>query len=800
MPPLPTPALRALAGLAEGSGRTIVVAGPPDSGKSEFLLAIRHELDLQGARIVGLRGTFRERSTSYGAVARIWEQTFESAPETPPEPGDTSAQAEPDLGSPWVGPGTEVDGYVASEPAGTRRSRSDHGRRSRSFLEPANRPRGGSVVDPTGFWNQLISSWRTGSFGPLAFVVDDASLLDLESRNFLLYMSQRARRRPALIVFALDSSSPQFRDWEELLQGRGDVEWIRFAQPKSDPRDVRRLHERYDVLPDSTRRVLGYTALLGGQANEMTLHRITRLGFPDLADALLPATEAGLVRMVGTRAVFSQEWVGQFLPELIPTEQRREMHGEIAEALAAMHPEPNLTHRLELAHHFFEWYPGPNALRYLLEAAEISDRLSAFDEAERLLAMALQCINGLPEADRAEAESEVRLLRARALLFAGCIAQAQRELGEGISTAILGHVDPERLEEWLEPIYSAVRAVGPRASLRTELMEYSDRLLEAGCLGAATLLQSAVAELDVAAGRFDRGRMEGDRAIRRTRGLGPLPIQGAPLTAIGLALIPGGPAEVELARRFLHTAVRLLQSGRRYTLEHHAREVEVRLLEEAGQWKAALEARVHALPNAQRLRLLPLELEHQLGLARVGLELRAGERVTRALRRARELVDTLHLVPPSPAFLALGLLEGRNALAVGDREIAREAFGSVADLSGPQAPAPQRAEAILRLALLEVDAGDLESAFAHAARLQEPELRAALRPVWRAWLDEKLPNWPSHRLTAPPAPRGRSGPPPVVPELPSEPPSPVEATGAELPGADVAVADAPPSSRRRRRR
>lgn len=799
MPILPTPALRALAGLAEGSGRTVVVTGPPDSGKSEYLLAIRHDLGLQGTRVVGLRGSFRERSTSYGAVSRIWEQTFESAPETPPEPGDTSAMPEGEAGSPWVGLGSEVEGYVASEPPGSRRGRGEHGRRSRGFLEPSGRSRAGAVVDPAGFWNQLSSYWRSGAFGPVAFVVDDAALLDLESRNFLLYLSQRARRRPLLVVFALDSSAPQFRDWEELLHGRGDVEWIRFEQPKSDPRDLRRLHERYDVLPEATRRVLGYTALLGGQANEMTLHRVTRLRFPDLADALLPATEAGLVRVVGSRIAFVQEWVARYLPELIPPEQRREMHGEIAEALAAMHPEPNLAHRLELAHHFFEWYPGPNALRFLLEAAEISDRLSAFDDSERLLAQALQCINGLPEADRAAAECEVRLLHARALFFSGRIADAQRELGEGISTAILGGIDGERLEEWLEPIYSAVRAMGPRPSLRTELVEYSDRLLEAGLVGPATLLQSSVAELDVAAGRLDRGRMEGDRAIRRTRGLGPLPIQGAPLTAIALALLGAGPAEADLARRFLRTSIKLLQAGRRYSLEHHAREVEVRLLEEAGDWKAALEQRVHALPNAQRLRLLPLELEHQLGLARVGLELSGGERVTRALKRARELADTLHLVPPSPAFLTLNILEGRNALAVGDRDTAREAFGSIADLKSVQAPAPLRAEATLRLALMEVDSGDLASGLAEAARLREPELRAALRPIWRAWLDEKLPNWATAgQALATSAPRAPAPPPPIVPELPVEGGrSPVAVTDGP---AEPEEPPAPRASRRPRRR
>ena len=95
------------------------------------------------------------------------------------------------------------------------------------------------------------------------------------------------------------------------------------------------------------------------------------------------------------------------------------MHRQIAEALEALHPEPTLAHRLELARHYFAWEPGPSALRYLVEAAELSEGLGAYDSALEAVDLAIRCLPAMPSAERPSAQVELRLFRARALLYAG---------------------------------------------------------------------------------------------------------------------------------------------------------------------------------------------------------------------------------------------------------------------------------------------------------------------------------------------------------------------------------------------
>ena len=68
MPGLPTPVLRALQGLAENSGRTLVIAGPPTSGKTHLLEELEALLHARNARIVRLRGSYRSRSIPFGAL------------------------------------------------------------------------------------------------------------------------------------------------------------------------------------------------------------------------------------------------------------------------------------------------------------------------------------------------------------------------------------------------------------------------------------------------------------------------------------------------------------------------------------------------------------------------------------------------------------------------------------------------------------------------------------------------------------------------------------------------------------
>src|ERR1700730_12941557 len=90
MPEFPSQVVRSIGGLASGSGRTLVIAGPPLSGKSELLADLRAELAARPVRLIELRGTYRDRTTPYATFATVEEHT-------PTEPAGEEAGLAPAL-------------------------------------------------------------------------------------------------------------------------------------------------------------------------------------------------------------------------------------------------------------------------------------------------------------------------------------------------------------------------------------------------------------------------------------------------------------------------------------------------------------------------------------------------------------------------------------------------------------------------------------------------------------------------------------------------------------------------------
>ncbi|MCI4360936.1 MAG: hypothetical protein L3J91_04470 [Thermoplasmata archaeon] len=723
MTQLVSPVLRLLDGLAVGSGRTLVIAGPALSGKSDLVQQIRGQASKIGAHVHALRGEHRFRDLPYFTMETFDQATPDagrSDPESPPPPEEL------------LPAGIAFVPLAPTEVSAAPRRRGDRGRGPQvHFATP--RARGPARVEPEEFWRQLVQEVRAPPHPPLLLVVDEGAFVDAESREVLLYISERARMRPIGLVLSLDSSQPSFGIWEERLLGHGDVDWIRLPRPRPDPRDERKAREDFDQLPERCRRVLGLAALLGGPVREVTLSRVTRLNFNQLGDALLPALEAGLVKIDQGKISFAHSAFADQVPERIPPAERAEMHREIAEALAALNPEPSLERRLELAHHYYEWYKGPNALRYLLEAAELTERLHAYDTAADSLEQAVQCVPSLPAPDRREADAEIRLLQFRALAFAGRIPEAERALQEGIAQAIEGQIPADRLEEWVEALVPIFGTIGPRPSLVTLLVELAERCHDVGASASEILFQSVLARYDLDRGRIGKAREEANRAARLARTMGEGPAQALALLAVGITRTEGTPEEQRLAERFLRSAELMLGRARRYGLELEAEEAQLRLREVRGERDLARRARERAIPAAQRFRNLPVELAHQLAIAALLLDGPPDARATTALKRAHEIVETLHLIPPSPALLQLWLLEGRMQSDTGHLPAARDRFEAVAEQSTVSVAARTRAEARLRLAILEAAAGRDDAARAQVQLLGQPELRNALKPEWREW-------------------------------------------------------------------
>jgi tetratricopeptide (TPR) repeat protein len=752
---LPSPVLRGLQSLADNSGRTIVIAGPPVSGKSGLLGEIRSILAERGARIVELRGSYRARSIPYGALDGL---NAETAPVDGAEP--TTDDASPEVEEGGVNAPMAPIAYLPDRLPRSRRGRGERVRTS--FLGQPARTRSANEGDPEAYWQGLLASFRAPARRPVALLIEDGSLFDPDSREFIVALSRKARMRPFLIVCALDTSVPGYMAWEDSFLGRGDVDWVRITDPVPDAREAHRLKGIFDDLPTVAQRVVGYVSLLGGNVGEVVLSRVARLSYPQLAEALLPATGVGLVKVQEGRVTIPHvPWIS-LTADLIPEKQLKEMHLEIANALAALSPEPSVGRRTEVAKHYLAWFPGPMALKHLLEAGELSLHLLAYDSAEELFAAAITCLPSLPNGERSTTEAELRLLHAQALFSAGRPAEAEVELREGIATALRAQIPVESVAEWLEFLTLTMRMVGPRALLTQTLAELADRCHDAEWIEIEILFQALLAEFDWERGRTDKAREESKRAGVLAQSLAPTHLQATAMLAVALARIEGTPEEQEIAARFLAAARVLLSRARRWELDHMAGDLEARLLEERGEFAKALRQREQALPNLQRQKLFSIELYHQLAIAENLLDRRAPKGVDAALDRARTIVETLHLTPPSPPLLHYWLLEGRRRALNEETRTARDLWEAVAEEPAPLGIPRFRAEALVRLALLEFTSDRSEIAEGHLETLRTPDVRGALPPAWLPWIDDlaKIAADTDHGggpLPVRPSPRRREG-------------------------------------------
>ncbi|HTP54055.1 MAG TPA: AAA family ATPase [Thermoplasmata archaeon] len=727
MPSLPTPLLRALEGVTEFTGRTLVIAGPPLSGKSRILGELRQSLAAHAARVIDLRGSYHSRSVPYGALDGLRQATGAAMESLP----GAALEAEGDLPAPIEGPLAPI----AFNPDRLPRRRRSRGASQRTtFLGQPIRGRSANEGDPEGYWREILPEFRSDHPHPVALLIEDAALFDSESREFIVSLTQRARLRPFVIALTLDTSVAGATLWEERLFGRGDVDWIRTKNVAADPREVRRLKEVFENLPPATQKVAGYIALLGGNVGEVVLARVSRLNFPQLAEAILPATGVGLLRaQEGRLTIPHVPWISLTI-ELLPEANRRQMHHEIAEALGALSPEPNLSRRIEVARHYLAAGPGPMAMASLLEAAEISIQLLSFDTAADLLTDAVGCLPSMSPNDRRPVEPEIRLLYARALFYVGRPLEAEAQVREAIDGAIAAELPAPELGELVEPLLLAMRVVGPRHSLMTTLVELAERCHEARLTEIEVLLEVLLAEFHRERNQLERSRAEAHRAAVLARKLPERYLQALGLLTMGFSRIDGDATDQDLADRFLRAARVLLVQSRRWDLDHLAGDFEARLLERQGALGRARAMRERSLLSLQREKLLSVELYHVLGIAETLLDQRLKKGLDDRLARGGTIVETIHLLPPSPGLLRLWLLDGRRMALAGETEGARDRWSALVDLPAALAIPRVRAEAMVRLALLEFSTGGVAEGKALEERLCAPDASSALPPGWTDWI------------------------------------------------------------------
>ncbi|HEV2316632.1 MAG TPA: ATP-binding protein [Thermoplasmata archaeon] len=705
---------RALTGLLEGSGRTVAIAGPPASGKSAVLAELRAQLNGLGCQVIEVAGSFRERSATNALAQRIVDSYGRGA--SAGESGSTGIPDEPSAMA-WA--------YAAPPVAPTSSSSRV---RSRAGLRPD------AVVRPEDFWTRWVRDLRSGAPTPLAICVDDAQLADSESRAFLGDLSRRARFRPLLVALALDTSVPAAGLWDEYLAGRGDVDWIRRPYPKPDPRDVQRAHDALERLPPVAQRLVRLTFLLGDSVALPTLARVVRMGREQLLQAAKAPIEAGLLRIRDDRVAVASDALRPVLEELLPGNAVSEMHAAIADALVALHPEPSPDQEAEIARHLFARARDGEALRALCSAAARLEREARIEEASALIGAAIRCSLELTEPDRIGVEAGLRVERARLLVYSGRVEDAEREVREGLGLALLAQLPNERLEELLESLLPALRLVGPRTALVSELSELCDRFHDREAPGAEALALGALVDYELQRGRLAVAREESVRCSRLVRTLPKGPAQAVGLLSVAAPILDGSEEERRIAAKCVRSARDILETYRRPELQLYTDEVYARQLLGRGETRSAIALHDQAVHVAERARNLPYEFIHNVALAALLSDGRGDPRLQPALKRSLELSDRFALSGPASRALELFLLQGRWQARAEHREEAREWWSSVADRLSPLVPNAYRAEAWMRLADLEVREGRMAEARSHLERLERPELRNGLRGDWAGQL------------------------------------------------------------------
>jgi len=720
--PTTEPAIRrALEGLTDRTGRTLVVVGAPETGKTAVLAELRAGVEAAYGRVVTIAGTYRGRSVPYGALEGLGRSSSD-------EDGEGGPADEP----PEVA-GIAPMAPVAIAPESIGRSRRREGRVRTTFLGEATRTRGPPARDPDEYWESLLPEFRGEDAHPVALLVEEAALFDTESRAFVLDLSRRARLRPFLIALALDSSSSAAAVWEEALLGRTDVDWVRLGASTPDPREVARLSELLTGLAAPAARLLGYVTLLGGETTAVTLARIAHLSLTQLRETARPAVAVGLLRLREDRVAVPDSASVPILEGLFPESDRQRWHRDVADGLHALSAEPPLSRRIEIAHHYLASAPDAVAMARLLEAAEISLGLLEYDRATQLLAEAIACLGSLPPAERLGIEPEMHLMNARALFGSGCPVEGEAELREGVDGALRAGTSSADLASWLEPLLASLQAVGPRPGVATTLVELAERLHDADLIEPEVLLEMLLPAYDVERHLPERSHAEALRAAQNAHRLRERHLQALGLFAMGVARVTGHGAELHQAERFLRASRYLLRDSRRWELDYIAGEFECRVLELEGRFEQALTLRRQSVAALERARLPSVELFHRVGIARILLNRGDLALAEEPLARAARVADHMHLFPPAPGLLELWLLQGRRDAAAGTVEGAREHFSAIVDLPGTLSLPRFRAEATLRLALLEQSVGRTEPAQVLVERLRAPELLDLLPPPVREW-------------------------------------------------------------------
>ena len=194
------------------------------------------------------------------------------------------------------------------------------------------------------------------------------------------------------VVKALIEQGTIFRGvgkWE-----RADTGELRIPQSVKEA-----IGHRLDRVTPACNEVLRAAAVLGKTFEFASLAAADDRGEDALLDALDEAVSAQLlVAGSGDSFSFTHDKIREVLYEEMNVVRRRRLHRRVAEALETLRGSKPVAIET-LAYHYIEAGDHKRGLEYAKEAGQLAERLSAFDEALKAYAQALECAEALGRHD-----------------------------------------------------------------------------------------------------------------------------------------------------------------------------------------------------------------------------------------------------------------------------------------------------------------------------------------------------------------------------------------------------------------
>ncbi|MGF1467257.1 MAG: serine/threonine-protein kinase PknK [Sandaracinaceae bacterium] len=256
---------------------------------------------------------------------------------------------------------------------------------------------------------------------------------------------------------------------------------------------------RLDRLDAKSRHLLHVAAVAGDPFTSDLLAHVTRSKPEPVLQLALGLVDKGLLTRHGPELGFAHPLVGEVVREGLPLESRRELHGQVAEALEALHPERLDELAERLASHYREAGDRATCVNYLVRAAGRLEADRALSSAMRSLKAAIDVLGhqARPDRDRIVAlyrrlgdlAFRSRRLEEGAALMVPAIELCE-ELGRQADVAhfsmqrgrllVHGSTSAEEGRRWLERAYHLAQGLHDEALLRDVVLARAEAALRAG--------------------------------------------------------------------------------------------------------------------------------------------------------------------------------------------------------------------------------------------------------------------------------------------------------------------------------